>query len=74
MLNSSSSSEIFQQLEFIDAWKGLIGIWSCKTCMKLSSSESMLVFQETQVAWEPADLVRIRKTKAKPHCKNKSMS
>lgn len=35
-----------------------MGIWSCKTCMKPSSSESMLVFQETQVAGEPADPVR----------------
>lgn len=51
-----------------------MGIWSCKTCMKLSTSESVFVFQETQVAWEPADLVRIRKTRAKSHCKNKSMS
>lgn len=51
-----------------------MGIWSCKTCIKPSSSESVFVFQETQVAWEPAHLVRIRKTRAKPHCKNKSMS
>lgn len=51
-----------------------MGIWSCNNCMKPSSSESMLVFQETQVAGEPADPVRNRKTRAKPHYKNKSMS